>query len=78
VYIAAHALDAGESEGDNGKKLPNSTKAVVKTADDFLFLIPSEFFADFAADLPRGPCVLSRLRRRSRWEPQGGPRKTSL
>lgn len=53
VYIAAHALDAGETEVGNGKKFPNSTKAVVKTPDGFLFLNPPDYPADFAADLPR-------------------------
>jgi pimeloyl-ACP methyl ester carboxylesterase len=53
VYIAAHALEAGETEAENGKKMPNSTKAVMKTPDGFLFLNPSDYFADFAADLPR-------------------------
>jgi len=55
VYIAAHALDAGETEVGNGKKLPNSTpaSAIVKTADGFLFLNPADYPADFAADLPR-------------------------
>jgi pimeloyl-ACP methyl ester carboxylesterase len=53
VYIAAHALDVGETEAANGKKFPNSTKAVIKTPDGFLFLNPSDFYADFAADLPR-------------------------
>ena len=55
VYIAAHALDAGETEVGNGKKLPNSTpaSAIVKTADGFLFLNPVDYPADFAADLPR-------------------------
>jgi pimeloyl-ACP methyl ester carboxylesterase len=48
VYIAAHALDAGETQAENGRKFPNSTKAFVKTSDGFLFLDP----ADFAADLP--------------------------
>lgn len=52
VYIAAHALDAGETEVSNGKKYPNSTKAVVKTPDGFLFLNPADYPADFAADLP--------------------------
>lgn len=52
VYIAAHALDAGETEAANGKKFPNSTKAVVKTPDGFLLLNPADFPADFAADLP--------------------------
>jgi pimeloyl-ACP methyl ester carboxylesterase len=53
VYIAAHALDVGETEAANGKKFPNSTKAVIKTPDGFLFLNPSDFYTDFAADLPR-------------------------
>jgi pimeloyl-ACP methyl ester carboxylesterase len=30
VYIAAHAVDVGETEASNGK-YPNSTKAVVRT-----------------------------------------------
>jgi pimeloyl-ACP methyl ester carboxylesterase len=53
VYIAAHALDAGETEASNGKKYPNATKAVVKTPDNFLYLNPADYPADFAADLPR-------------------------
>ena len=53
VYIAAHALDVGETEASNGKKYPNLTKSIVKTADGFLFLNPDNYPADFAADLPR-------------------------
>ena len=53
VYIAAHALDAGETEVGNGKKFPNSAKPLVKTADGFLFLDPANFPNDFAPDLPR-------------------------
>lgn len=53
VYIAAHALDVGETEAANGKKFPNSTKAVVKTPDNFLYLNPADYPKDFAADLPR-------------------------
>ena len=55
VYIAAHALDAGETEVANGKKFPNATPAqdIVKTPDGFLFLNPLAYPADFAADLPR-------------------------
>src|ERR1700722_10832385 len=41
VYIAAHALDEGETEVGNGKKFPNATKAVKRTADDFLYLAPA-------------------------------------
>jgi hypothetical protein len=35
VYIAAHALDQGETEVGNGKRFPNATKPVQKTADGF-------------------------------------------
>ena len=52
VYIAAHALDEGETEVANGKKIPNATKAVKRTTDDFLYLDPAFYPADFAADLP--------------------------
>jgi pimeloyl-ACP methyl ester carboxylesterase len=51
VYIAAHALDEGETEVANGKRFPNSTKGVKKTTDGFLYLDPGVYFADFAADL---------------------------
>jgi pimeloyl-ACP methyl ester carboxylesterase len=51
VYIAAHALDEGETEVANGKKYPNETKAVKKTDDGFLYLDPAFYAADFAADL---------------------------
>jgi len=53
VYIAAHALDQGETEVGNGKLFPNATKAVKKTADGFLYLDPAYYPADFAADLPK-------------------------
>src|SRR6202162_1306509 len=53
VYIAAHALDEGETEVANGKKCPNATKAVKRTTDDFLYLDPAFYPADFAADLPK-------------------------
>jgi pimeloyl-ACP methyl ester carboxylesterase len=52
VYVAAHALDVGETEVGNGKKYPNQTKAVVKTSDNYLYLNPADYPADFAADLP--------------------------
>lgn len=53
VYIAAHALDQGETEVGNGKRFPNATKAVKKTADGFTYLDPAHYPADFAADLPK-------------------------
>jgi pimeloyl-ACP methyl ester carboxylesterase len=52
VYIAAHALDEGETEAANGKRFPNATRAVKKTDDGFLYLDPAFFYEDFAADLP--------------------------
>ena len=52
VYIAAHALDEGETEAANGKRFPNATKAIKKTDDGFLYLDPAFYRADFAADLP--------------------------
>lgn len=53
VYIAAHALDQGETEVGNGKRFPNATKAVKKTDDGFTYLDPAHYPADFAADLPK-------------------------
>jgi pimeloyl-ACP methyl ester carboxylesterase len=46
VYIAAHALDQGETEVANSKRFPNATsktKDVKKTADGFLYLDPSRY-----------------------------------
>src|ERR1700754_2750346 len=54
VYIAAHALDQGETEVANGKRYPSltsQTSDIKKTADGFLYLDPSKYAADFAADL---------------------------
>jgi len=57
VYVAAHAPDVGENEGALGKGKPSFTQqqagAIKKTADGYLFLDPVDFYADFAADLPR-------------------------
>jgi pimeloyl-ACP methyl ester carboxylesterase len=52
VCIAAHAPDEGETEAANGRKFTNSSHPLVKTPDGFLFLDPTNFAADFAADLP--------------------------
>jgi hypothetical protein len=38
VYIAAHASEEGETEAANGKKFPNASKPLLKTADGFVFL----------------------------------------
>jgi pimeloyl-ACP methyl ester carboxylesterase len=52
VYIAAHAPDRGESEGENGKLHPSAYKSLQKGADGFDYIDPAKFHADFAADLP--------------------------
>src|SRR5277367_1530176 len=44
VYIAAHALDEGETEVGNGKRFPSATSQttdIKKTADGFLYLDPA-------------------------------------
>jgi pimeloyl-ACP methyl ester carboxylesterase len=53
VYIAAHAPDHGESESGNGKLYPSKYKSLQKTGDGYDYIEPSEFYSDFAADLPR-------------------------
>ncbi len=53
VYIAAHAPDNGESEGNNGKLYPSAYKSLQKPADSLDFIAPESFYADFAADLPK-------------------------
>ena len=53
VYIAAHALDAGETMADNGKKYPGSPLSIVGTPDNFVYLKPADYPAQFAPDLPR-------------------------
>src|ERR1700685_3985699 len=55
VYIAAHMPDAGENEGDDGKRFPrdlSKSNAIKKTADGFTYLDPAQFHEYFAADLP--------------------------
>ena len=52
VYIAAHAPDKGESEADNGKRIPSAYKSLQKPANGFDYLDPAQFPADFAGDLP--------------------------
>lgn len=53
VYIAAHALDTGETEVGNGKRFPPAYKSLQKTPDGFTYIDPARFPEDFAADLPR-------------------------
>jgi pimeloyl-ACP methyl ester carboxylesterase len=52
VYIAAHAPDKGESEADNGKRIPPAYKSLQKPANGFDYIDPAQFPADFAGDLP--------------------------
>jgi pimeloyl-ACP methyl ester carboxylesterase len=54
VYIAAHMPDAGESEGDDGKRFPSDlskSNAIKKTADGFTYIDPAQFHEYFCADL---------------------------
>jgi pimeloyl-ACP methyl ester carboxylesterase len=52
VYIAAHALDNGETEAGNGKLYPSAYKSLQKPGNGFDYIEPSKFYQDFAADLP--------------------------
>jgi pimeloyl-ACP methyl ester carboxylesterase len=52
VYIAAFQPDAGENLFDLAGKIPAATKGITATADEFLYLDPKVYAADFAADLP--------------------------
>ncbi len=53
VYITAHALDAGETMADNGKKYPGGPLSIVGSADNFVHLKPADYPSQFAPDLPR-------------------------
>lgn len=53
VYIAAHAPDEGESEGENAKSRPSAYKSLQKGTDGLDYINPSKFQEDFAADLPK-------------------------
>jgi len=52
VYIAAFALDTGESCGSIQQAMPPASTGVKMTDDGFFYLDPAVFHADFAADLP--------------------------
>jgi len=55
VYVAAHAPDVGEDEGELGKKTPSvlaKTEGAIKvTPDKFTYLDPADFPKLFAPDL---------------------------
>jgi pimeloyl-ACP methyl ester carboxylesterase len=52
VYIAAFALDAGESAAAIEKALPPATTGIKATDDGYFYIDPAVFHADFAADVP--------------------------
>src|ERR1700694_4926314 len=53
VYIAAFALDTGESCATIEKALPPATTGIKPTDDGYFYIDPAVFHADFAADLPK-------------------------
>ncbi|HQS08029.1 MAG TPA: alpha/beta hydrolase [Xanthobacteraceae bacterium] len=57
VYVAAHAPDVGEDEGELGKKTPSvlakTPGAIEKTPDGYTYLNPKLFPKLFAPDLPK-------------------------
>ncbi|WP_407666841.1 alpha/beta hydrolase [Microvirga roseola] len=52
VYVAAFQPDESESLLDLASKIPAATKSITATPDDFLYLDPKAYTADFAADVP--------------------------
>jgi pimeloyl-ACP methyl ester carboxylesterase len=52
VYIAAFALDTGESCATIEQALPPATTGIKPTDDGYFYIDPAVFHADFAADLP--------------------------
>jgi pimeloyl-ACP methyl ester carboxylesterase len=52
VYIAAFALDAGESCAAIEKALPPASTGIKATDDGYFYIDPAVFHADFAADVP--------------------------
>jgi pimeloyl-ACP methyl ester carboxylesterase len=52
VYIAAFALDTGESCATIENGLPPASKGIKPTDDGYFYIDPAVFAADFAADVP--------------------------
>jgi pimeloyl-ACP methyl ester carboxylesterase len=52
VYIAAFALDAGESSATIEEALPPAGTGVKPTGDGYFYIDPAVFHADFCADIP--------------------------
>ena len=57
VYIAAFALDSGESCATIEQGLPPATKGIKATDDGYFYFDPAVFHADFAADLPEAKAM---------------------
>ncbi len=53
VYIAAFQPDAGETLLSLAGTKPAATTGILATSDEFLYLDPKVYAADFAADLPK-------------------------
>jgi pimeloyl-ACP methyl ester carboxylesterase len=53
VYIAAFALDAGESAAAIEKAVPPATTGFKATDDGYFYIDPAVFHSDFAADIPK-------------------------
>jgi pimeloyl-ACP methyl ester carboxylesterase len=53
VYIAAFALDTGESCATIEKALPPATTGIKATDDGYFYIDPAAFHADFAGDVPQ-------------------------
>lgn len=53
VYIAAFQPDAGETLLELAAQIPAATTGIAATTDKFLYLDPTVYAIDFAADLPR-------------------------
>src|SRR5262245_510048 len=52
VYIAAFALDVGESAATIEKTVPPASTGIKSTDDGYFYIDPAVFAADFAADVP--------------------------
>jgi pimeloyl-ACP methyl ester carboxylesterase len=52
VYVAAFALDTGESCAAIEQALPPATKGIKSTDDGYFYIDSAVYHADFAADLP--------------------------
>src|SRR5579864_4989760 len=57
VYVAAFIPDQGESALSLLGKFPAANNAIRATSDDFLYLDPSTFPADFAADVVKPEAI---------------------